>query len=118
MKALRTKLLAGANFEQMARDQGEGAESASGGDIGWVAMGELGDVKEKPIFAATIGGLTDVVAIANQGVYLWKVIGEEMRTPTAEQITTFKNSAFTNWYSLKKSEAKITRNTGSSTATQ
>ena len=118
MKTLRTQLLTGANFEQMARDQGEGAESASGGDIGWVAVGELGDVKEAPIFAATIGGITDVVSIPNQGVYLWKVVGEEMRTPTAAQITTFKNSAFTNWYSLRKSEAKITRNTGTSTATQ
>lgn len=118
MKTLRTKLLAGANFEQMARDQGEGAESASGGDIGWVAVGELGDAKEAPIFSATIGGLTDVVSIPNQGVYLWKVIGEEMRTPTAAQIATFKSSAFTNWYSLKKSEAKITRNTGTTSATQ
>ncbi|MEO8468660.1 MAG: peptidylprolyl isomerase [Chloroflexota bacterium] len=118
MKTVRTKLLAGANFEQMARDQGEGAESGSEGDLGWVARGELGTAQETAIFGASVGGITDVVAIANQGVYLWKVIGEEMRTPTAAQITTFKNSAFTNWYSAKKLEAKITRNTGTTTATQ
>ena len=118
MKTLRTQLQAGANFEQMARDQGEGPEAASGGDVGWVAKGELGPDKESKIFATPIGGLSDVTAIANEGVYLWKVVGEEMRTPTAEQIATFKNSAFTNWYAAKKKDAKITRNTGTTSTTQ
>ena len=118
LQGLRTQLLAGGNFEQVARDQGEGPESASGGDIGWVAVGELGAVKEAPIFSTSVGGLTDVVPIANEGVYLWKVVGEEMRDPTKDQIATFKSSGFTNWYSARKAAATITRNTGTSTATQ
>ncbi|MES2210115.1 MAG: peptidylprolyl isomerase [Chloroflexota bacterium] len=118
MNKLRTQLLAGGDFAQVARDQGEGPEAAAGGDVGWIAVGELGDLKETPIFAAKVGGLTDVVTIPNEGVYLWKVVAEEMRTPTAEQIATFKNSAFTNWYSAKKAAANITRSTDSSAANQ
>ena len=117
MKLLRTQLVAGADFAQMARDQGEGEESARAGDIGWVAVGQLDSVKEKAIFGASVGGLTDVTSIASDGVYLWKVAAEEVRTPTAEQIATFKSSAFTNWYAAKKALAKITRDV-STAATQ
>lgn len=118
LNKLRTDLLAGGDFEQVARDQGEGPEAASGGDIGWVAAGQLGELKETPIFSAAVGGITDVTTISSEGVYLWKVVAEEMREPTAEQIKTFKDTGFTNWYTLRKAEAKITRNTGTSTATQ
>ncbi len=115
---LRDQLLTGADFAQVARDQGEGDEAAAGGDIGWVAVGEFGDLKEAPIFTTEVGGLSDVVSIPEEGVYLWKVIGEEVREPTRDQIATFNNSAFTNWYTLKKAEATITRATDASSATQ
>ncbi|MBI2763965.1 MAG: peptidylprolyl isomerase [Chloroflexi bacterium] len=118
LNKLRTDLVAGADFEQVARDQGEGPEAATGGDIGWVATGQFGDLKETPIFSTAVGDITDVTTIANEGVYLWKVVAEEMREPTAEQITSFKDTGFTNWYALKKAEAKITRNTGTSMTTQ
>ncbi|MBI2776546.1 MAG: peptidylprolyl isomerase [Chloroflexi bacterium] len=115
---LRQQLVAGADFGQMARDQGEGAEAAKGGDIGWVAPGQLGDLKEAPIFAAKVGEFTDVVAIQGEGVYIWKVVAEEKRDATKEQIAIFKSSGFSNWYSAKKAEAKITRSTSAATATQ
>ncbi len=115
---LRDELLAGGDFAQIARDQGEGPEAAAGGDIDWVADGELGDLKGAPIFTSAVGGLTDVVSVEGEGVYLWKVIAEEVREPTKAQIATFKNSAFTNWYTLKKAEATITRATDASSSTQ
>lgn len=114
---VRTQILAGANFEQEARDQGEGAEAAKGGDIGWVAMGQLADAKQAPIFKASVGGLTDVTAIAGDGAYLWKVLAEETRTPTADQIAAFKSSGFNNWYATKKAAATIIRNTGTTATT-
>lgn len=118
LKGIRDQAIAGADFAQLARDQGDGPETASDGDIGWVARGQLGDLKEVPIFAAAVGGVSDVVSIPNEGSYLWKVLAEEMRSPTKEQIAIFKNSGFTNWYSAEKAKAKIERITGSSTATQ
>ena len=118
LKTIRDQAIAGADFAQLARDQGDGPEAAAGGDIGWVAVGQLGELKEVPIFAATIGGVTDVVSIPNEGSYLWRVVAEEMRSPTKEQITIFKNSAFTNWYSAAKAKAKIERITSASAATR
>ncbi len=117
MKLLRTQLVAGGDFAQVARDQGEGAEAGQGGDIGWVAVGQLDSTKEQAIWAASVGGLSDVKNIASDGVYLWKVVAEEVKTPTADQIATFKSSAFTNWYAAKKARAKITRDV-STAATQ
>lgn len=115
---LRDQLLKGGDFAQVARDEGEGPEAAAGGDIGWVAEGELGDLKAAPIFTTAIGGLTDIVSIQGEGVYLWKVIAEDVREPTKAQIATFENSAFNNWYTLKKAEATITYATDASSSTQ
>jgi parvulin-like peptidyl-prolyl isomerase len=118
MKGLKTQIDGGADFAQIARDQGEGDESGEGGDIGWIAVGQLGEDKEKAIFAAPVGGTSDVVSVASEGVYLWKVVAEEVRPPTKEQLTTFKNGAFTNWYAAKKALVKITRASDSTNATQ
>ena len=107
---LKTQADAGANFLQLAIDQGEPDATHKVGDIGWVAKGELGDAREGPIFDAKIGATTIVVDVPNDGDYLYKVIAEEMRPATAVQIATFKQTGFTNWYSLKKAAAKIDRN--------
>ena len=111
MATVRTQLVGGADFAQMARDQGEGPEAALGGDIGWVAKGQLSAEKEDPIFATAIGALSDIVTIPSDGVYLWKILGEEMRTPTKDQIATFEKDGFNNWYAAKKAAVTITRDT-------
>lgn len=107
LNSIRQQALDGADFEDLARDQGEGDEAEKGGDIGWVAKGTLGELKETPIFAAEIGGLTDVVTIPEDGTYLWKVIAEESRTPTEEQIEIFKANGFDLWYSDQYEEADV-----------
>ena len=114
---VKTQADAGANFLQLAIDQGEPDATHKVGDIGWVAKGELGDAREGPIFDAKIGSTTIVVDVPNDGDYLFKVIAEEMRPATAQQIATFKQSGFTDWYSLKKAAAKIDRNLRTTAAT-
>ncbi|MEO8208152.1 MAG: peptidylprolyl isomerase [Chloroflexota bacterium] len=106
---LRDQLTAGADFTQMARDQGEGPESADGGDLGWIAKGQLENLKETPIFSTAIGQMSVVTNIPSQGVYLWKVLAEETRTPTKEQIKGFQDNAFSDWYATKKAGVTITR---------
>lgn len=107
LKSIRQQALDGADFEDLARDQGEGPEAEKSGDLGWIAKGTQGELKEAPIFDAEIGGVTDVVTIPNDGSYLWKVLAEEMRTPTDEQIETFKANGFDNWYADQYAAAKI-----------
>lgn len=118
LEAVRQEAVDGADFAELARDQGEGAEAAEGGDIGWVAVGQLGDLKEAPIFETSIGGISDVVQIPEEGVYLFKVLAEEQREPTKEQIAIFRDSGFSNWYSAKKAAADITRSGSAATATE
>ncbi len=107
MKTLKDKIAAGADFAQVARDESEGPEAGSGGDIGWIAKEQLATDKDDAIWKTPVGGLSDVVEVANEGTYLFKVVAEETRTPTKEQIAVFKDSGFTNWYTEKKSAAKI-----------
>ena len=107
LKSVRDQILGGADFGAAARDQGEGAEAAKGGDIGWVAKGVLDKAKETPIFAAAVGGITDVVAVASDGVYLWKVLAEEVRPPSDADIAVFKSSGFQDWYSDQYTKAKV-----------
>jgi len=107
LKSVRDQILGGADFGAAARDQGEGAEAAKGGDIGWVAKGVLDKAKETPIFAAGIGGITDIVAVASDGVYLWKVLAEEVRPPSDADIAVFKSSGFQDWYSDQYTKAKV-----------
>ena len=47
--------------------------------------------------------------VPTDGVYLFKVLGEETRTPEGRQLETIKNTAFSNWYQAHKSAANITR---------
>jgi hypothetical protein len=56
------------------------------------------------------------VTIADDGLYLYKVLAEETRTPEGRQLENLKATAFGKWYDAKKSAATIVRETDSSTA--
>jgi hypothetical protein len=109
MDALKTQADGGADFATLARNNSEGATSGSGGDLGWVAKGQLSDQQEIAIFAAPIGGTSDVIVIAGDGTYLYHVLAEETRTPEGRQLDEIRSSAFGDWYELKKDAVVITR---------
>jgi parvulin-like peptidyl-prolyl isomerase len=119
LQAVRQQALDGADFAQLATDQGEGEEAADGGDVGWIAKGQLDDqLREAAIFDTPVGDLTAVIATAGDGVYLYKVLAEEVREPTKEQIAIFEDSGFSDWYTAKKAEAKITYSGAAATTTE
>jgi len=117
LQTIKQQADSGTSFAQLARDQGDGPEAAKGGDIGWVAMGQLGDAREAPIFGAKLGATTDVIDIPNDGDYLFQVLAEATMPATPDQIKIFKDTGFTNWYSVKKAAATITRATDTTGAT-
>jgi len=82
------------DFGQLARDQGEGTEASKGGDIGWVAKGQLDKSLEDAIFAASVGSTTSVVDVSGDGDYLFKVLAEDTRPADDAQIKVFKDSGF------------------------
>jgi parvulin-like peptidyl-prolyl isomerase len=109
MKKLKDQAAAGADFGQLARDFSEGPKAGKGGEIGWVAKGQLDDRLTAAIFAAPIGGLSDIVDVTDDGLYLFKVFEEKTAEPDADQLKTIKANAFSNWYKAKKDAVKITR---------
>ncbi len=118
LETIKAQADGGADFAQLARDQGEGDEAASGGDIGWVAKGQLDELMETAIFSTPVGATTSVVDVSGDGVYLFKVVAEETRDPTKDQVATFESTGFTNWYTKKKAEFDITRSSSAASATE
>jgi hypothetical protein len=74
-----------------------------------VAKGQLTAKLIDAIFATAIGKTSEVVTIAGDGTYLFKVLAEEQRTPAGRQLEQIKASAFSDWYTPKKDAAKIDR---------
>jgi parvulin-like peptidyl-prolyl isomerase len=109
LKGLKTQADGGADFAALARDNSEANTASDGGDLGWIAKGQLADQLTAAIFATPIGRTSDTVVIPGDGVYLFKVFAEETRTPEGRQLESIKTTAFGNWYQAKKSAATITR---------
>jgi parvulin-like peptidyl-prolyl isomerase len=109
LKALKTQADAGSDFALLARDNSTGPSAGTGGDMGWIAKGQLTDQLETAIFAAPIGKTSDVVTMPGDGSYLFKVIAEENRTPAGRQLQELTSTAFSKWYDAKKAAVTITR---------
>ncbi|MEO8438554.1 MAG: peptidylprolyl isomerase [Chloroflexota bacterium] len=109
LKALKDQADKGADFAVLARDTSTAPSAGTGGDLGWIAKGQLDDKLTAAIFATPIGKTSDVVTVDSDGVYLFKVFAEETRTPEGRQLQELTSSAFSRWYTQKKSAATITR---------
>jgi parvulin-like peptidyl-prolyl isomerase len=109
MTKLRAQAIAGTKFEDLVRDFSDGPHSGSGGNLGWVANGQLDQRLTDAIMKAPVGGLSDVVDIPDDGLYLFKVVAERTAVPDADQLATIKSSGFNHWYTAEKAAFKITR---------
>jgi peptidyl-prolyl cis-trans isomerase C len=117
MAKLKAQADAGTPFADLVRDFSEGPHSGNGGDLGWVAKGQLDDRLTAAVFAAPADGLSSVVDIPGDGLYLFKVLQEKTAVPDADQLATIKDSAFNHWYAAKKDTLTITRELATSSPT-
>ncbi len=106
---LKAEADGGAEFAILARDDSTGPTAGTGGDLGWVARGQLDDQLTDAIFATSIGQTSDVITVIDDGTYLFKVFAEEVRTPAGRQLEELTSTAFSTWYEAKKADAEITR---------
>ena len=109
MNLLKTEADGGASFADLARDNSEAATAGVGGDLGWVAKGQLAASLIDAIFAAEIGETTPVVTVEGDGLHLYKVLAEEVRTPEGRQLEQLRSTAFSDWYNAKKDAVVIDR---------
>ena len=118
LTTLKGTLTSEAAFRKAATDNSEGSEAEDGGELGWVAKQQLSDKLESAIFATAVGAVSDVITVADgtdeDGQYLFMVLAEATRDPTAEQLKIFKDSGFANWYTEQKEAADIVYNVVSS----
>lgn len=115
MTQLKGQADGGADFAKLARDNSEASSAGSGGDLGWIAKGQLDPALTTAIFATPINSTSSVVTLdtgdtTTDGLYLFKVLAEETRTPEGRQLDQIKSTAFSDWYVAKKAAAKIERN--------
>ncbi len=106
---VKTQVDGGADFAKLARELSEGEEASRGGDLGWIAPGQLEKELGTAIFAAPIGKTSDVVTIEEDGSYLFQVVTEEERTPEGRQLEEIRARAFADWYEGKKAAVVIER---------
>jgi len=109
LTSLKVKADGGADFGTLARDNSTAPSAGIGGDEGWIAKGQLDEWLTAGIFGTEVGKTSNVIAIPGDGIYLFKVLAEETRTPEGRQLDKLKSTAFSNWYSQKKDAATITR---------
>jgi parvulin-like peptidyl-prolyl isomerase len=107
LETLKTKATDEATFRQLAKDNSEGESADDGGDIGWIARGQLSDDLDTAVFETAIGANSGVVTISGDGSYLLRILAEETRTPTPEQIKIFEDTGFSYWYTREKAKADI-----------
>jgi parvulin-like peptidyl-prolyl isomerase len=114
---LSATLTSDALFMQAAKDWSEGKDAGSGGDIGWIMPGELSDTSaelDAAVTDTTIGSNSEVISVQSGGTYLLRILGEDTKTPTEDQVKWIKAGGFNYWYAQKKGDASIDYNLGSS----
>ncbi|HEY7702385.1 MAG TPA: peptidylprolyl isomerase [Candidatus Limnocylindrales bacterium] len=99
----------GADFAAIARDVSEGPQAAAGGELGWIARGQLRKEMIDAIFAAPVGKTSAVVTIEDDGQYLFLVTDEEVRAPEGRQLDEIRTRLFADWYQPKKDAVTVTR---------
>jgi parvulin-like peptidyl-prolyl isomerase len=110
LAAIKTKVDSGSeDFADIARDISEAPEASRGGDLGWIAKGQLEKEKSDAIFAAPVGKTSAIVTIKDDGQYLFLVKGEEERAPEGRQLEEIRARLFSDWYQPKKDAVTITR---------
>ena len=75
---LRNLVLAGEDFEALARQYSEGPSAGKGGDLGFTSPGQLIPAFEKAAFAMTPGEVSDLV-VTDYGVHIIQLV--ERREP-------------------------------------
>jgi parvulin-like peptidyl-prolyl isomerase len=74
-KAILKKLKEGMDMGELARESSIAPEADNGGEVGWVARGELEKNMETAIFSLPVGGVSRVVQ-TNYGFHIFEVLSK------------------------------------------
>ena len=117
LESLKGRVTTDESFRQVAKDTSEGEAAEDGGDIGWIAPGQLEDQLDTAISTTAVGALSAVIEVTGTGNYLFRILAEETREPTEEQLAIFEENGFNYWYTKQKEAANIEYKLGSTSGT-
>ena len=98
----------GADFAILARDNSDAETAGRGGELGWIAKGQLDAEATTAIFETPIGETSEIVT-TDDGLTLYHVGAEEERTPEGRQLEAIRETAFSDWYEAEKLKRTIVR---------
>lgn len=84
------RLREGADFAELAREHSRDGSAAAGGDLGWLARGELQPLFEEPILALKNGEVTAPIR-SSAGYHIFRL--EEQQELTPEMLAQFRDQA-------------------------
>lgn len=90
IEALATRLRSGADFAAVARERSRDVSAAVGGDLGWLAVGELEAVFEEPLLELAKGGITAPIK-SGAGYHLFQL--EDREELSAEMLAEARQQA-------------------------
>jgi peptidyl-prolyl cis-trans isomerase D len=109
---VETRLKNGENFGALASELStDTATKSKGGDLGWITKGTLDSTLETAVWALKVGEISQPIQ-TSAGWYIVQVIGHEVRPLTADQLTTARSKAFSDWLTAQTSapDVKIYQN--------
>jgi hypothetical protein len=90
------RIASGTPFATEVATTSETVDTTNGGDIGWITKYSLSKDLEDAIFQAPIGGVSRTV-LSSGYYWIFKVVDEQTRTPTATEATELKTKVFSSW---------------------
>lgn len=79
IERIQREIKQGKEFEKLAREHSDGPTRASGGDLGYIRMGQLDKELEKVVFNLKIGELSEIVE-TEYGFHLFKLVDKKPET--------------------------------------
>lgn len=105
--AVISRLKAGEDFAKVAAEVSIDTNSKDkGGDLGWFAKGAMVAPFEQAAFSLPIGQISDPVQ-SDYGFHVIQVIGHENRPLTSDQLSTLKQTEFSNFLKKLRTDSKV-----------
>jgi parvulin-like peptidyl-prolyl isomerase len=96
----------GADFGAIAKEQSDGAEALSNGQLGWRTRSQLEDEAAAAVFALEAGAISEPVAL-DDGWHIYRVDEKAASRPLdPEQVAEVRATAFDEWYGPQKDDAE------------
>ena len=95
----------GADFATVAKDVSESADSAEGGDMGWVSRYMLTPDQEAAVYSTPVGSVSRLVS--NNGYWIYKVVDEQTRLPDAATAEKLLKVVFQQWANQLQTNTNI-----------